>query len=141
MIQALGDLMSYAKRSNATLAPRYFGLAKKCLAQFERAADSDWLTRVKSLAQDRSSTEYIKFLALTPLESEMVKLYWFFRHECGLQTGECEVRAALIRNCFWTKHGVRAVKIRQRYQDGETRGCDAVRRAVERFRPEKGTSH
>jgi hypothetical protein len=64
----------------------------------------------------------------------MVKLYWFFRHECSLSGDESEVRAALLRNAFWVEYGVRPVKYRPTYQAGESRGCDAVHVAVHRFR-------
>jgi hypothetical protein len=65
----------------------------------------------------------------------MVKLYWFFRHGCGLTGDESEVRVARLRNAFWTEHGMSRVEYRRTYRDGESRGCEAVHVAVRRWRP------
>jgi hypothetical protein len=68
----------------------------------------------------------------------MVQLYWFFRHECSLSGNESEVRAARLRNAFWTEHGIRTVMYRAGYDKVESKGCEAVHVAVNRFKPFKG---
>jgi hypothetical protein len=68
----------------------------------------------------------------------MVQLYWFFRHGCSLSGNESEVRVARLRNAFWTEHGVRTVIYRARYDKVESKGCEAVHVAVNRFKPLKG---
>jgi hypothetical protein len=70
-----------------------------------------------------------------PVELSMVQLYWFFREGCRLAGREAEVRVALLRNIFWTKHGVSEVPFRSQYRTGESRGCNAVHSAVLRFQP------
>lgn len=65
----------------------------------------------------------------------MVKLYWFFRHGCGLTGDESEVRVARLRNAFWTEHGVSTVPFRAEYFTGQSQGCEAVHVAVIRFSP------
>lgn len=65
----------------------------------------------------------------------MVRLYWFLRYGCSINGDEAEVRTALLRNAFWTKHSVCAVKYRAEYIVGQSRGCEAVHVAVWRFRP------
>lgn len=77
---------------------------------------------------------------LSPLDKGMAQLYWFFRHGCSLSGDESEVRTALIRNAFWTDHGVRRVSFREKYEDAESRGCGAVQQAVRRFSKAQGTS-
>lgn len=73
-----------------------------------------------------------------PLGRGMVQLYWFFRHGCGLEGREAEVRVGWIRNAFWKELGVSEVPVRPAYETGESRGCDAVHEAVLRFK--EGTS-
>jgi hypothetical protein len=70
----------------------------------------------------------------------MVMLYWFFRHECKLPAGESEVRTAMIRKSFWAKFGIEKVVFRPKYSADESLGCEAVRKAVERFRLDRGTT-
>lgn len=68
----------------------------------------------------------------------MVQLYWFFRHGCNLSGDESEVRAARLRNAFWTEHGVSTVSYRAEYIPGESKGCNAVHTAVTRFKRNQG---
>jgi hypothetical protein len=68
-----------------------------------------------------------------PVGRGMVQLYWFFRHGCGLQGREAEVRVGWIRNAFWKEYEVDEVPVRRVYETGESRGCGAVRSAVRRF--------
>jgi len=65
----------------------------------------------------------------------MVQLYWFFRHECKLSGHESEVRAARLRNAFWTEFGISKVPYRKTLQDGQHRGCGAVHAAIVNYRP------
>ncbi len=97
---------------------------------------------IKALSGDEPSWSFRSLLndpLLHPVPSDpiafsMVKLYWFFRYGCGLSGDESEVRVALIRNAFWQRYGVSPVVLRPEYATGESRGCDAVRNAVRRFR-------
>lgn len=73
-----------------------------------------------------------------PVGRGMIQLYWFFRHGCGLEGREAEVRVGWIRNAFWKKLGVSEVPVRPAYETGESRGCNAVHEAVLRF--QEGTS-
>ena len=57
-----------------------------------------------------------------------------------LETGESKVRVALIRNAFWTQR-TNAVAYLPDYDGAESKGCTAVRQAVNRFRPNQGTSY
>jgi hypothetical protein len=68
----------------------------------------------------------------------MVQLYWFFRHGCGLSGDESEVRAARLRNAFWTEHSISRVRYRAEYVSGESKGCDTVHVAVTRFKLNQG---
>jgi hypothetical protein len=68
----------------------------------------------------------------------MVQLYWFFRHGCTLSGHESEVRVARLRNAFWTEYGATKVKYLAKYDGVKAQGCDAVRLAVRRFKPQKG---
>ncbi len=77
---------------------------------------------------------------VSPVGFGMVRLYWFFRHGCGISGDESEVRVALIRNALWKKYGISEVAYRPKYQVGESKGCDAVHEAVSRFRFLPGTT-
>jgi len=54
--------------------------------------------------------------------------------------GESEVRVAMIRNSFWKAYGVGIIKYCDRYRGDEPVGCEAVRKAVSRFRLDQGTT-
>lgn len=68
----------------------------------------------------------------------MVQLYWFFRYGCRLSGHESEVRTARLRNVFWTEHGISPVPYRAEYISGQSKGCEAVHRAVWGFKLDKG---
>jgi hypothetical protein len=85
------------------------------------ATPEQWLQQGREI-KDIKTSPGIK----DPTTDNMVHLFWFFHHECNLSRDESEKRTALIRNAFWTKvKGIHKVMI--------FRGCDAVRKAVERF--------
>jgi hypothetical protein len=69
----------------------------------------------------------------------MVQLYWLFHRSFRLPVGESEERVALIRNSLWSRYA-KPVTLAISYSGEESRGCDAVRRAVQRYQPQKGTS-
>jgi hypothetical protein len=69
-----------------------------------------------------------------PTAFGMVRLYWFFGHGCRLSGDESEVRVALIRNAFWREFGVETVPYRAKYEDAQSKGCEAVHVVVNRFR-------
>jgi hypothetical protein len=68
-----------------------------------------------------------------------VQLYWLFRHGFDFDAGEAELRAALIRNCLW-KDFAKPVRCSSRNLRDQSIGCDAVRKAVQRFRLPQGTT-
>jgi hypothetical protein len=61
------------------------------------------------------------------------KLFGFFHYGCELTKAEAEIRTALIRNKFWVEW-VDTIPVRLEYDGIESKGCESVRRAVERFR-------
>lgn len=83
--------------------------------------------------------DYFRLFASDPSILAMVQLYWLFRHGFGFDAGESELRTALIRNCLWTNF-VKPVRCISRKMTDQPIGCDAVRKAVRRFRLPKGTT-
>ena len=73
-----------------------------------------------------------------PIDSVQGQLYFFFR-SYGVSGNDAEVRVGLIRNAFLTEW-VGSVGVLKSYQDGESQGCDAVRKAVKRFELAQGKS-
>jgi hypothetical protein len=91
----------------------------------------------RELREAVKESDYFQLVANDPATLAMVQLYWFFHHGCGLPVGESEVRVALIRNNLWSKKAGTV-----NYAVGsteESRGCDAVRQAVNRYRLPEGT--
>ncbi len=70
-----------------------------------------------------------------PVAPCMVRLYWFFRHGCGISGDQSEVRVALLRNAFWKKFNISSVEYRNRFdrESAEPAGCPAVIEAVRRY--------
>jgi hypothetical protein len=143
--QSIEELMAYAQDSGKGNTPETSRhSARLVLGQPYRFAASKALRAldIKNLPDAREHVE----LASEPLAPEdedpevfgMVQLYWFFRHECSLSGNESEVRVARLRNAFWTEHGIRTVKYRAGYEEVESKGCEAVHVAVNRFKPLKG---
>jgi len=100
------------------------------------AVEATILTSKLKGAVKRSS--YYQAFADDPTALAMVKLFWLFHYGCRLSVGKSEVRVALIRNGLWSEYTKST-----RYAVGgpeEARGCDAVRKAVERFRLPQRTS-
>ena len=117
------------------------GSFEDCLANFDGFA-REMGRKLKSHHSFTSFCISSSRLMPNPISYGMVKLYWFFRHGCNRTGKESEVRTALIRNAFWTQHGVPSVDLLLKYRGaGESKGCTAVRLAVSRFRPDRGTSH
>jgi hypothetical protein len=69
-----------------------------------------------------------------PLTFGMVRLYWFFRHECGLSGNLSEIFTGRLRNTFWTPD--KPVEIENKSDIDQGRGCGAVWQAVLSYRPE-----
>jgi hypothetical protein len=84
-------------------------------------------------------TDLVK-IAQNPTTFAMVQIYWFFCSGCNLTGHDSEVRVALIRNAFWAQVGIPAVTYRESYTGDQSRGCDAVKQAVHRFRWPQGTA-
>ena len=128
--EAITELLHYAQSLDPPIGEVFQNADKPCL---ERLGDlRTGRTRVM-----------IPFLALPsqPTNSGMIQLYWFFRNGCQLSGDESEVRVAMIRNAFWTEYGVSKVEYRPHYLYAEkSKGCDAVRLAVRRFRLDRGTT-
>jgi hypothetical protein len=128
---ALEDLKAYAEALDSLLGWNYVITSKSCLKQlrmFRKAAEYALEFYRNELRDDEHSA---------PEDATtfgMVQLYWFFRHGCDLSGDESEVRTALIRSAFWTHYGVLRVDVQERYETGQSKGCEAVRLAVRRFR-------
>ena len=84
------------------------------------------------------NSDYFQMAANDTPSFAMVQLFWLFHYGCALTVGDSEVRVAAIRNALWSKYATR-VECAIRKSD-ESEGCDAVRRAVERFSPLKRTT-
>ena len=142
--KAVKDLMSYAKDSgvgNSADQPSH--AARQTLGYPYRRTSARALRAlvvpsiVPPVVSDVEVYESLPSEYPRPASTEvfgMVKLYWLFRHECGLTGDESEVRVARLRNAFWIEYGVRPVKFRAIYRAGESIGCNAVHAAVRRFR-------
>lgn len=138
-ITAVSDLHSYAWNLDPWLREPTAGIAKKFLVeinviQTERRMNprriADWADlHIRMVTEDDNHP-----VPDDPTSSGMVKLYWFFHHGCELNTDEAEVRTALVRNALWTEYAD-AVRFVPTYTGSESAGCDAVRKAVTRFRP------
>ena len=136
--RAVEELENYAqdlRKRNSLDASRH--LARRTLGHTYRVAAGRALKAldVKSLADAQEHTELAgeRLTFEDPEVFGMVRLYWFFRHECRLSGHESEVRTARLRNAFWAEHGIRKVKFRPKYITGQSQGCEAVHVAVRRF--------
>jgi hypothetical protein len=146
--RAAEDYRNYSTQIHPWLRPGSAQQAGRILAAARgalkntapEAARNNSLDGLNKLAKAPSFRKEVDLLAGNPLEPEMVMLYWFFRHECKLPVGESEVRTAMIRNSFWAKFGIKKVVFRSKYSGDESIGCEAVRKAVERFRLDQGTT-
>jgi hypothetical protein len=141
--QAIQEVMVYAEdpgKRNALDAPRHS--ARQMLGHPYRIAAARALRALdeRSLPAARQHVELASELLASqepdPEVFGMVRLYWFFRHECGLSGHESEVRTARLRNAFWPEYGVRKVGYRAKYVTGQSQGCEAVHVAVNRFKPQ-----
>ena len=125
---ALEQLRDYAKDLDPFLGARpHVITASKCLKELESLSHEESDELEQSLRREYPVLK-------DPKDFCMVQLYWFFRHECGLSGDESEIRTAKIRNAFWTRYGVGQVSVQDHYQEGQSKGCDAVHQAVRRFR-------
>jgi hypothetical protein len=78
--------------------------------------------------------DLIAFIRKTePAEDGMLALYDFFVSDCRLKKNEAEVRVAKIGNQLWDWN-VAVIETPRRLTD-ERKGCEAVRKAVERKKP------
>jgi hypothetical protein len=139
----LEDLRQHVLGLDASYRLRYLSdVAADCLkrlpSRIEEPEPTIWLAGY--LLED-GSVEPWNGVKQDPTTFAMVRLYWFFRYGCQLSGDEAEVRTAFVRNAFWQKYDVAPVPYRERYVDAESKGCDAVRIAVRRFRLDQGTSH
>ncbi len=128
----LEELRAYASTLGSHLGSDVESAAGRCLLILDRC---------KSLASEVVAIPpYFKLPSMSRrAELNMVKLYWFFRHECRLPGEEAEVRVALIRNHLWD-YWVSGVKFQVAKNGATKSGCPAVRRAVGHFRNAKAQS-
>jgi hypothetical protein len=104
------------------------------VAKFKAALQASFPGDVN--AEAKNSDYYRKAVQDTP-DRAMVELYWLLHYGCWLAVGESEFRVALIRNNLWLEY---AGAVSCTIGSGEeSRGCDAVRLAVRRFRLPEGT--
>jgi hypothetical protein len=143
--QAVQELMNYARDSSGENDPESpLHKARRMLGQPYIIAASNALQDLDikhlpdALKHIEIATESMSVGRKAVEVFGMVRLYWFFRHECQLSGDESEVRTARLRNAFWIEHGVSTVPYRANYIPGESKGCDAVHIAVARFQPEQG---
>jgi hypothetical protein len=128
--RALEDLHKYAASLDEVLGWQHVRATKICLKRLRRLKEEAYPEFHQSIKAEYPSLE-------NPVTLGMVQLYWFLRHGCGLSGDQAEIQVARIRNAFWTDYGVPKVNYRPEYQTGESKGCDCVHLAVQRF---KGTS-
>jgi hypothetical protein len=88
----------------------------------------------RSFNELSSLTSELRHATKNPITFAMVRLYWFFRSECLLRSGEAEVRVALLRNSLWKRLGVEEVDLHVESETDPSKGCRAVCQAVARFR-------
>jgi hypothetical protein len=130
--QSLESWLSYAARLNPLLAYADLDAGKRCLEILGGVRERDYPALFESMRASQLVPE-------DPTVRAMVDLYWFFRYGCKLTGDESEVRVALLRNHFWTVHGVPKVEYLAEYRTGESMGCQAVHEAVRRSRLSQGT--
>jgi len=136
--KAVGELRSYAEDSRVGKSPDQPDHAARVTLGYQyRIAAANALQSLVVPPPRIEVYESLRGEYPTPDRAEtfgMVRLYWFFRHECGLTGHDSEVRVARLRNAFWTDYGASPVTCRPTYKTGESSGCEAVRLAVRRFR-------
>lgn len=129
---ALEGLLKYASDLDPMLAGKFKLAAQECLQILQ------------GLDQTRSPEEWAEvrdyYNETRPLpEPEhpgtlaMIECFLFFHDQCQLPKDESEVRTAIVRNALWADW-VKPVEFapESTYPD-VTKGCTAVRKAVERF--------
>ena len=131
---ALVRLRDYASNLDPQIGEPYSRTAAWCLAQLDPLVAPLSSARWQEIHAGFKDSRKHHPVPDDPTSLNMVQLYWFFRHGCGVNGDESEVRAALIRNAFWDRW-VDPVTIVPRYTGSESVGCGAVHVAVHRFRP------
>lgn len=142
--KVLQELKDYASDSGTNTFPdERLHRAREILGHNRAVAASHALKALDLKDDGSAAVEYYRsirdeYSTVKGVEAfGMVRLYWFFRHECHPPAGECEVRVALLRNTFWTEFGIPSVQYRPKYEGAHTKGkgCDDVRVTVARYRP------
>ena len=103
----------------------------------QSVTDLGWSERLEGRLQTLNSG-YLAMFVRDPSTLSMVQLYWLLRG-FGLSAGESELRVGLIRNGLWKSSMGRVRCVTRRLGD-QIIGCDAVRKAVQRFHLAKGTA-
>lgn len=102
----------------------------------------DALNRVEALlapsALDEAKDIVSSLKATEPSEDAMLRLYDFFVQQCKLERSEAQIRVAKIGNHFWD-WDLPVIEKPKRLRD-ERKGCEAIRKAVERRKPAWDTS-
>ena len=138
--KALEDLIRYEKRlpseirggtftsSNSTmLRSTLKGVAESALGQLPKGVPQ--VPNFRAIMQNPELPSFPKY----PVSSCLVRLFWFFHHECKLHVTESCVRAGLLFNAF-SPAGIRHVAVRESYHDAESGRCPAVYQAAGRFK-------
>ncbi|MDA2934030.1 hypothetical protein MYX82_06775, partial [Acidobacteria bacterium AH-259-D05] len=142
---ALEDLRDYSEKLHSTMRGNSRELSwerrdsKWAAEHCMKTLDEVELCKPESFRENYESKISLSQYPRDPTTFNMVKFYWLFRHGCELSGHESEVRVALIRNAFWTEW-TKPVTVRHGYDGVESQGCDAVHRAVSRFRLDQGTT-
>jgi hypothetical protein len=147
---ALESLRKYAHKVGAILGFEYERLAVNCLEILTMCIDElpekkvsaygyprRTVSRMRRVIFAASAYKYLRGLKGPSQQFEepstrgLVQLFWFFHHEAAIPVGEAEVKVAMIANDFLDM----TLKYVSQDGDAESRGCDAVRKAVERYSP------
>jgi hypothetical protein len=121
---ALYDLLALAYESNPTVGHEYVLKARKCLGVLSVLNIGGMAGKYFQGLRDELQEFH------EPKSRGLVQLYWFFRYEARFSGVESEIRAAMIANDILHLNLQYRIKYR-----AEARGCQGVRRAVERYRP------
>jgi hypothetical protein len=128
---AIADGVALQSLSRELYIQKHIAFLIRILGEFESQLDNPppsrthWERRLHTLPSTFPGRD-------DPIAYYMVLLFWFFRDACGLSANESEVRTGLIRNTFWQRW-TRQVRVVEVSIPEESRGCNAVFRAVRRF--------
>lgn len=132
ILSAIQEVHKLASKLNDPVGSDILAAASRMKVRASRQERESWMDTL-------IGNNYFQLFASDASTLAMVQLYWLFRHGFGFEAGESELRVALIRNCEW-KNLVKPVRCVSRNLGDQSIGCDAVRKAVRRFRLPQGTT-